>query len=189
MRKFYIALSILLLLNILLYAGVVSTNRKYRQVALYYNEANAIIENQKNQRQIQWYSQMAINEDVLYSEICNLRLHKYLLDSDTYMAVFIPPGFCGVCLDSVCESIAEMESTIKYPIVVLTPSFKYRDMYALFSKDKSVTLIEYNYETLIEENLSQTDRIILFRMGDNRIRNIVIIDKENPEWVRDYLIQ
>lgn len=189
MKKTHSIIAFFVILNLFLCLGLIYTSQKYNRLTRNYKEALVIIEELKRQKKSQWYSYYSINEDMLYSEMLNLGIYEYIRSPHYYLTIFIPPGFCGVCLDSVCETIVEMEKENNDPVVILVPSFKYRDIYARFSNYNAITSIEYNYESLLNQNLAQTDRIVLFRMGKDRIKNIIFADKENPEWIREYLIK
>lgn len=189
MKKHFYLIIVLLVLNLVLCFGLIYISRKFNRYAHNHRIAIARIEDLKRQKKEQWYNYMNINEDTILSELSNLGFGEYIASPLNRLAVFITPSFCGSCLDSVCESLADMQKELTYPIVIMVPGFKYRDIQARFSVFPSVVTVEYDYELLSEDCIANSDKIILFRMGNEKIVNIIITDKESPEWIRDYLLQ
>lgn len=187
-KHLYLAVS-LLVLNLVLCMGLIYTSRKLNRFVQNNSLAVARVDDLERQKREQWYNNLNINEDTILSELCNLGFGEYVASPLIRLAIFIPPGFCGACLDSVCESITDLGKEISYPIVFIVPSFKYRDIHAHFSAFPSVISVEYNYELLSEGGIVNTDSIFLFRMGNEKVGSIVFTDKEFPEWIRDYLIK
>ncbi len=185
--KNHVYLFILLgLLNIGLCLGLLHISRKYNHLDQRYKVSLMQISERQRQKEDVWYSHLSIDEDAIATELLNLGGHKFFVSPQMSIAVFVPPGFCGICLDSICQTIKEIGSETKSPVVFFVPSFKYRDIRVRFADCPWVAPIEYDYEALTSESIANTDKIILFHAGNSRVQNIIFADKENPEWTRDY---
>lgn len=181
----YLLVGILASLDILVLSAFIWQSKQTAVATEEVRMKNGTIADMEYQNDIIWHSYLRFNSAAIRKMMDSLLFETTFQSDSAITCLFIPPNACGTCTQDQCELLRQIAPEL-HNMLIISPTYKKRDMYTWFANSPNIHTSYYDASLIENDEILALDKLIVFQVQKNQIYNVMLTDKNHPEWTKEY---